>query len=182
MATTWRRRQDQRPQRLGCLVGEWTRGGAHGLPEVGQRLRVQSIGRSLAPRGLGKVTHLSGIDYRHWELGHPQLRHQQGLIASGRLKHDHLGGERLQPFYRFGDSRPSIGQAPLVAAGTNRHVPCRFGHIDPDDHAFRLVHLPSLVPSWVTTRQPGLAGYGLSKQLAPATVRAHRGEGRDDPC
>ncbi len=157
---------DERHQRLGRLVRQWARGGTHGLAEMSQCLRIQPIGLRQAPGGAGKVASVTRIDH--------------GDVAPGGLDHDHVRVECPQPPNDFGDPGRIIGQMPFFALRPDRDVQRRLGHIDPDDHVFRLVPRSSLVLSCRPPRL-GLAGYGISTWLALATVRAHRGEGRDDP-
>lgn len=146
-----------------------------------QHLRIQPIGLRQAPARTGKVAYLAGMDHRDGQAGNAPFGDEWCLIASRRLKHHQPWAEPLQPPHDCGDARRIIGQLPFFAGGVHRHVQRGFGHSDPDDQSLWLTPTCSLLlpdPS----RQPGLAGYGLSAQLALATVRAHRGEGRDDPC
>ncbi len=145
-----------------------------------QRLRVQPIGLRQAPGGSGEVAHLAGIDHHDRKVGNTQLRHEGRLIASGRLDHDHLGADRLQPHHQLSAPRRVIAQLTLVAARADGHLQRRFGPIDPNDHV--LLPLPNFFLRFPgRPRRPGLAGYGLSAWLALATVRAPWGEARDDP-
>ncbi len=171
---------DERHQRLGRLLRQRARGGTHGLAEIRHCLRIQPIGLRQAPGGAGKVASVTRIDHGDRQAGTPQLRHERRVVAPGGLDHDHVRVEGPQPPNDFGDPGRLIGQLPCFALRPDRDVQRRLGHLDPDDHVFRLVPRSSLVLSCRPPRL-GLAGYGISTWLALAPVRAHRGAGRDDP-
>ncbi len=156
-----------------------------------QRLRVQPIGLRQAPGGSGEVAHLAGIDHHDRKVGNTQLRHEGRLIASGRLDHDHLGADRLQPHHQLSAPRRVIAQLTLVAARADGHLQRRFGPIDPNDHV--LLPLPNFFSvSLVAHADPALqdtgSAHGWPWQLfgllgarratTPALLRPHGTEGR----
>ena len=131
--------------------------GAHLGGEPGQDLRVQPVGLGQAPEGAGEVAGLARIDADDRQAGRGQGGDHDALVAAAGFQHDAGRPPRLELLLQAPQPAPRARHRPGRAAGLDRDVQLRLGHIDPDRDVRGSCHW---VPSGHAGDTPCLADSG----------------------
>src|SRR3990170_801781 len=165
-------------QFLGGSIWEGTEGWPDGLGELGQDLRIDSVGLGQAAGGPGKLPCLTGVDDHHRQPGSGQGSDQGQLNTTCRLQNHQGGVEPDKMGHQFGDALVIVRDVPGKSSGPLGYVQPPLSHIDPDVDTAQVHSL--LLSVRFSCPGPALQDAG---SVAPATVRAPAGRlGRRDPA
>lgn len=153
--------------RLGCSVG--FRGGFNDLSECGQYLRIDGVGLCPLPHSLGKVAHLSRIDYYDRQRGVEQFGSDRTFIAASCFKHNQCYGVLFEDLAKPAVAIPCIGQTDFDEVWAGCDMEGVFCDIDTDINWFGHGCIPFLQ---IRTRRTCGSGAVQTAVRASPTVAA----------